>query len=311
MGKGSFNHYTALTCLIPVLIFCKMEEHKTIYGALMASNTTTINPNSSKFAKIFSVGIIILVAFYIFNPFVIVGPGERGVVMTFGQVSDDILGEGLHFRIPIMQKIKILDTKIQKSEGDGDAASKDMQQVSTRVAINYHLDPSKVAHTFQQIGNLDAVAERIILPAVHEAVKAATAKYTAEELIAKRQEVRDQIRKILDDRMKRSGVIVDEFSIINFKFSTEFENAIESKTTAEQLKLKAERDLERIRIEAEQKIATAKAEAEALLLQKANVSQELIELRKVEAQLKAIEKWDGRLPQVTGGSTPMIQLKTE
>jgi prohibitin 2 len=135
--------------------------------------------------------------------------------------------------------------------------------------------------------------------------------YTAEELVSRRQEVRDMIRSLLRERLSKNGVIVDEFSIVNFAFSREFSNAIEAKTTAEQLKLKAERDLDRIRIEGEQKITQAKAEAEALRLQKENVTENLIELRKIEMQQKAIDKWDGRLPQVTGGAMPFIDVKLE
>lgn len=252
-----------------------------------------------------------LLAIWILNPFVIIGPGERGVVLNFGAVQKEVMDEGLHLRVPIMQKVVIMDVKVQKGEGQGDAASKDLQQVTTNVALNYHLDPARVADTFQTVGTLAAVGDRIILPAVQESVKAATALYTAEELVSRRQEVRDKIRALLRERLNKNGVIVDEFSIVNFAFSREFSNAIEAKTTAEQLKLKAERDLERIRIEGEQKITGARAEAEALRLQKENVTENLIELRKIEMQQRAIEKWDGRLPQVTGGATPFIDIKME
>jgi len=258
---------------------------------------------------VIGIGSIFLI--WVLNPFVIVGPGERGVVMNFGAVQKDIMGEGLHLRVPIMQKIVIMDVKVQKGEGQGDAASKDLQQVTTNVAINYHLDPLRVGETFQTVGSLAAVGDRIILPAVQESVKAATALYTAEELVSRRQEVRDKIRNLLRDRLKTNGVIVDEFSIVNFAFSREFSNAIEAKTTAEQLKLKAERDLDRIRIEAEQKISSAKAEAEALRLQKEIVTENLIKLRQIEMQQKAIDKWDGKLPQVTGGAMPFIDIKPE
>jgi prohibitin 2 len=243
------------------------------------------------------------------NPFVVIGAGERGVVMNFGAVQKEILNEGLHIRIPIMQKVIIMNVQVQKGEGQGDAASKDLQQVTTNVAINYHLDPLKVAHVYQTIGTFNQVGERIILPAVSESVKAATAQYTAEELISKRQEVREKIRQLLLVRLAVYGVIVDDFSIVNFAFSREFSNAIESKTTAEQLKLKAERDLERIRIEADQKILQAQAEAESLRLQKENVTENLIKLRQIEMQQRAIEKWDGKLPQVTGAATPFIDLR--
>ena len=262
-------------------------------------------------ARIVAGGAVLLLGVWVLNPFVIVGPGERGVVINFGAVQKDIMGEGLHLRVPIMQRVVIMDVKVQKGEGQGDAASKDLQQVTTNVAVNYHLDPARVAETFQTVGSLEAVGERIILPAVQESVKAATALYTAEELVSRRQEVRDKIRLQLRERLTKNGVIVDEFSIVNFAFSEEFSNAIEAKTTAEQFKLKAERDLDRIRIEGEQKITGARAEAESLRLQKENVTADLIELRKIEMQQRAIEKWDGRLPQVTGGATPFIDIKSE
>lgn len=270
------------------------------------SREPTMNVNFVKYA-VMGFGALLLVL--ILNPFVVIGPGERGVVLNFGAVQKEVLGEGLHLRIPIMQKIVIMNVQVQKGEGQGDAASKDLQQVTTNVAINYHLDPNRVAYVYQTIGNFQAVGDRMILPAVSESVKAATAQYTAEELISKRQEVREKIRNLLLNRLATYGVIVDDFSIVNFAFSREFSNAIESKTTAEQLKLKAERDLERIRIESEQKMTQARAEAEALRVQKENVTENLIKLRQIEMQQRAIEKWDGKLPQVTGGATPFIDLR--
>ncbi len=264
---------------------------------------------NANFLKYAGMGVAALLLVLILNPFVVIGPGERGVVLNFGAVQKEVLGEGLHLRIPIMQKIVIMNVQVQKGEGQGDAASKDLQQVTTNVAINYHLDPNRVAYVYQTIGNFQAVGDRMILPAVSESVKAATAQYTAEELISKRQEVREKIRNLLLNRLATYGVIVDDFSIVNFAFSREFSNAIESKTTAEQLKLKAERDLERIRIESEQKMTQARAEAEALRVQKENVTENLIKLRQIEMQQRAIEKWDGKLPQVTGGATPFIDLR--
>ncbi len=147
------------------------------------------------------------------------------------------------------------------------------------------------------------------MPAVQEAFKATTAKYTAEELISKRPEVRDQISQFMKDRLLRHGITIDEFSIVNFRFSESFNQAIEAKTTAEQLKLKAERDLDRIKVEAEQKVASAKAEAESLRLQKQEITPDLLKLREIENQRLALEKWNGQLPQVTGGSVPMINIK--
>jgi regulator of protease activity HflC (stomatin/prohibitin superfamily) len=152
--------------------------------------------------------------------------------------------------------------------------------------------------------------ERIIDPAVQECVKAVTARFTAAELITQREKVRVEIQEMLKQRLQTYGIVVDDFSIVNFKFSDQFTQAIEAKQTAEQLALKAQRDLERVKVEAEQKITQAKAEAEALRLQKQNVTPELIKLRQIEATMKAIEKWDGHLPQITTGAVPFIDVST-
>ncbi len=252
------------------------------------------------------VGIIIAVILF-FRPFVQIGAGERGVVLNFGAVQDTVLGEGLHFRIPIMQTVIPVDVKVQKSESEAAAASSDLQDVSSTVALNYHIIPDKANIVYQTIGL--AFKERIIDPAVQEVVKAVTAKYTAEELITKRPAVSDAMKAALTDRLLANNISVDAFSIVGFSFSKGFMEAIEAKQTAEQLALKAKRDLERIKIEADQKVAAAKAEAEALRLQRANISADLIELRRIEANLKAIEKWNGIMPQVTGaGAVPFIGL---
>jgi len=274
-------------------------------------NTPSVQSQSGAIRAIKYVAIFIAALILIswLNPFVVINAGNRGVITTFGKVNPVVLEEGLHLRIPIMQQVAEINVQIQKGEGDGDAASRDLQQVHAKIALNYHLIPNRVAETYQAIGDLNSVGDRIIIPAVQEATKATTAKYTAEELISKRPEVRDQISQFMRDRLLRHGIQIDEFSIVNFRFSESFNQAIEAKTTAEQLKLKAERDLERIRVEAEQKIASAKAEAESLRLQKQEITPDLLKLREIENQRVALEKWDGRLPQVTGGSVPFINIK--
>lgn len=270
---------------------------------IVNQNTSTGAASAGRKLAIIVIALLLL---YWVAPFAIVGPGTRGVLTTFGKVSDEVYGEGIHFVIPFVQQMHRMDVRIQKGEGQGDAASKDMQSVHTTVALNYHIQPDQVAVVFRELGQ--SVGDRIIVPAVQEAVKAATAQYTAEELISKRPEVRERIKSLLTERLGKHGVAVDEFSIVNFAFSKSFNEAIEAKTTAEQLKLKAERDLARIRVEAEQKVASAKAEAESLALQKQQVTVELIRLREIENQRKAIEKWNGVLPNVTGGAVPFINV---
>lgn len=250
------------------------------------------------------IGIILVVLLFA-RPWVQIGAGERGIVLNFGAVQDKVLDEGLHFRIPIMQQVILMDVKVQKAETDTVAASKDLQDITSTLVLNYHIIPDKANIVYQSIGIF--FKERIIDPAILEVVKAVSAKYTAEELITKRPAVSEAMKEALTERLMEYNIAVDAFSIAAFSFSKIFTEAIESKQTAEQLALKAQRDLDRIKIEAKQTIAAAQAEAESLRLQRANISPDLIELRKIEANIKAIEKWNGILPNVTGaGAVPFI-----
>lgn len=249
-----------------------------------------------------------IIVLFMLNPFVIVGAGERGVVLNFGAVQPVVLEEGIHFRIPIMQKVVKIDVKVHKSETGAEAASKDLQDIRSTIAVNYHILAEKANWVYQNLGV--EFKGRIIDPAVQEVVKAITAKYNAVELITQREKVRDEIKGLLKSRLLTYSIVVDDFSIVNFKFTQQFEQAIEAKQTAEQLALKAQRDLERIKIEADQKIASAKAEAESLRLQKENVTPQLLRLRQIEASIKAIEKWDGHLPKVSSGAVPFIDMRS-
>lgn len=258
------------------------------------------------------IAMTILIGFFglliILSSFYTIGAGERGVELTFGKPDMQSVGEGLHFKYPLAQTVKKFEVKTQKIEVDADASSKDLQDVQTRVALNYHLKPDSVPRLYQEIG-VD-YKSRIIDPAIQESVKSVQALFTAQELVSKRSEVRRQIQSFLDERLDKYYIEVDDFNIVNFQFSEEFDKAIEEKVTAEQQKLKAAMDLERIKIEADQEIARAKAEAESLRLQKNEISQELLTLRSIEVQSQAIEKWDGKLPMVTGGAMPFVSLES-
>jgi regulator of protease activity HflC (stomatin/prohibitin superfamily) len=260
--------------------------------------------------KAMLVGLVVLAAIVgllMMNPFVKIGAGERGVVMNFGAVQDSVFDEGLHFIIPIVQQVVKVDVKIQKSQTDAVAASADIQETRSTIALNYHISSEKANWVYQNIGI--QFKNRIIDPAVQEVVKAVTARYTAVDLITKRDQVREEIRQLLKERLLNYNIIVVDFAIVDFQFSEQFSRAIEDKQAAEQRALKAERDLDRIKIEAEQKVTQATAEAEALRLQKQNISKDLIELRKIEASIMAIEKWDGRMPKVTAGAMPFVDVK--
>ena len=255
-----------------------------------------------KMGKIFAKIAIALVVFIILlGSFGTVGAGERGILLQFGAVQDKVFDEGLYFKIPFIQKVVKMDVKIQKDEIPASASSKDLQVVTSKIALNYHLDPGSVNTIWQEVGKNYNI--RIIAPSIQEGVKAVTAKFTAEELITKREEVKEQIKANLADRLLEHAIIVDEFNIIDFEFSAAFNEAIESKVKAEQLKLKADRDLERIKIEKEQVIAAAQGKAEAIKIEAQALSQNA---RVVE--LRWIEKWNGEVPTYWGGATPFIGI---
>lgn len=248
--------------------------------------------------------IIFLVLFLMFNPFVIIKAGERGVVLNWGAVSDKIFNEGIHFRIPIMQKIAVLDVKTVKHEVKSIAYSKDIQTVDATIALNYRLKSEDVNKLWQEIGK--DYEMRIIDPAIQESIKATTAKFTAQDLIEKRNEVKDEIKKALTERLFGRYIIVEDFSIVNFDFSDAYEIAVEAKQVAQQSALKAENDLKRIEVEAEQRVAQAKAEAEAIKIQAESIS---AQGGAEYVNLKAIEKWNGALPTYTlGNSVPFVNI---
>jgi len=253
--------------------------------------------------EIAMVVIIILAVFAILTSMTIVRAGQRGVVLTLGAVSDTVFDEGLHFKIPFfIQRVKKMDVRIQKDEVFASAASKDLQVVTSTIALNYHLDPASVNRVWQEVGKEHVT--RIIAPAIQEAVKATTAKFTAEELITKRENVKEMIKNSLAERLIIRGIIVDEFNIVNFDFSRSFNEAIEMKVTAEQLKLKADRDLQRIEIEKEQMITAAQGKAEAIRIE-ANA----LKSNPQVVELRWIEKWNGQVPIYWGQASPFIGLK--
>jgi regulator of protease activity HflC (stomatin/prohibitin superfamily) len=246
--------------------------------------------------------VVVLVAI---SSYFSIEAGDRGIVLRFGEVNR-VVDPGARFKIPFAEEVVRMTVRVQKTTTKTEAASRDLQNVQTTMVLNFSIDPAKSGEIYSTIGlNYN---ERVIDPAVKESFKAAAARYTAEELISKREQLKTEVRNFLRERLNIYGINVVELSITDFEFSAEFNRAIESKQTAEQNALRAKRDLERIKVEAQQKIASAQAEAEALRLQRQVISKELIELRRIEAQMKAIEKWDGKLPNVTGGAVPFVQL---
>jgi prohibitin 2 len=243
-------------------------------------------------------------------PFASVPAGHRGLVVLFGNPQAKVLEPGLNVVNP-MAHVVLLSTQTQKTEIKGEAASHDLQAVHTTIVANYHLNTDRVAELYSRIG-MDYENKVLVGPG-QDSFKAATSHYTADQMITKREDVRQEILASMRAKVQSlsdNTVVVDDLFITNFDFAPTFNHAIEAKQEAEQLALKAQRDLERIKIEAAQKVATAEAEAAALRAQKDQITPELIQLRQTQNQLAAIGKWDGKLPvsMIPGAALPFVNV---
>jgi regulator of protease activity HflC (stomatin/prohibitin superfamily) len=247
----------------------------------------------------------LLLLLTLFKPFVIINAGERGVVMQFGEVQGRVLNEGIHVISPVITTVKILSVRVQKHQFPTQAASRDLQDVFADVALNWHIEPTKANIIFQQIGDEIQVVQRIINPAVEEVLKAVMAKYTAEEIITKRGEVKAEVDETLSQRLASYQIAVDDISLVNVHFSERFSEAVEAKQIAEQEAKRAEFIAQKAAVEAEAEVNRARGQAEAQRLVRETITPELL-------QKLAIERWDGHFPTVLGGdgSIPLINIDT-
>jgi len=233
-----------------------------------------------------------------------VDTGYRGVKTRFGKVVSDSLTSGLYFCVPFIEEVAEVEVREQKMTMETSASSRDLQTIQSRIAINFRPTPDAAHQLFEEVGV--SYEKRILSPAVEETAKAVTAKYTAEELITKRTQVRDEMEKMLSSRVVANHISITKFNIVNFEFSRSFNNAIEAKQTAEQEALRASNILRRIKVEADQKIETAielkaAAEAQAQQILAEVVNRDVITLR-------AVEKWDGVMPKFTGDTLPFVSF---
>ncbi|MBR5271994.1 MAG: prohibitin family protein [Clostridia bacterium] len=244
---------------------------------------------------VISVIVAIVALVIIVNCFTIVNAGHTGVVVTLGKVNDGVLQEGLHFKIPFVQQVVKIDNRISKLEVTTEAFSKDLQTVSTTLAINYRVDSAMSFSLYKNVGaDFQSV---LVVPAVNEVLKAITARYTAEESVTNRSLISDGLIEGLNEKLNASGLYITDVNIINFDFSEAFINAIEEKQVAQQQLLKAETEkqtaITNAEAEAEAIRIKAEAEAEANNVIKESLNEDII-------RSKFYEKWDGKLPQAMG-----------
>ncbi|HHO51427.1 MAG TPA: prohibitin family protein [Deltaproteobacteria bacterium] len=242
----------------------------------------------------------------------VVDSGYMGVRTKWGSVDDTPVEAGLYWNMPFRDQIVPMDARVLKKESSATASSRDLQVVTTIIALNYRIERDKAAVVYSEIGRLADVDSRIIDPVLQEAVKTATARYNAEELITKRPEVKAAIVEYVTEVLARSNLIVVDLNIVNFEFDAQYQQAVEAKQVAEQQAQAATNDLRRIEVEAKQAEASARGRANAMLVEakaeaerqellKGTVSDQLVEL-------EAVRRWNGVLPQVTSGGGTLVEL---
>lgn len=247
--------------------------------------------------------IIVFIISVVFESFTIVPPGHVGVQVTMGTVNPVALQSGVNFVNPI-SSVRNVEIRVKRADlKEAQAGTKDLQSVHTDIVIQYRMSPEKVPTIYSQFGlNVD---DKILGPGVNEAFKAVTAHYNSEELITKRDQVSTEILNHVRAKVAPFDIDVQGISLVNFGFSAEYQKAIEAKVIATQQKQKAEQDLERIKVEAQSRIAQAEGEAKAIAIQASAIQNQG---GAAYVQLKAIEKWDGNLPNVMSGAMPFINV---
>jgi len=245
---------------------------------------------------------------------VIVQAGHRGVVLYLGTVENRVLGEGVHFVIPFAEQVIPLEVRTLKYQAEATAASNDLQQVQTVIALNYHLNPADVNKVYQQLG--PDYADRVIAPTIQESVKASVAKYNAEELITKRAIVKDVIASAIRNSLSAKDIVVETIFITDFSFSPAFSSQVEDKVVAFQKYLTELNNLRGIQVVANQTVVQAQAQAKANIAKASGESQAIkiitSQLRQDPQYLQwqAINRWNGQLPFSLGGqgAVPFFQL---
>jgi regulator of protease activity HflC (stomatin/prohibitin superfamily) len=256
--------------------------------------------------------VILLILFILaWGMFVIVPAGHRGIVLWWGSVEKRVMGEGFNLKAPIAERVIKIDVRVRPHPfKEIDAASKEYQMVKLTGMMNFHIDPSYVNDLYQKVG-LD-FADKVIDPAFNDFVKEVVPNYPITEILPKREEIRKRAMGKLGDNLARYHIIVDDIYFANIRFTPEYEKAIEAKQVAQQQVETQRQVLAQREIEAQQKVASAKGEAESILVvaqgqAKANDALSR-SISSILVQYKSIEKWNGTLPQVSGGGIPIIDL---
>ena len=253
------------------------------------------------------IGVVVLAIITIFASITTVPTGYVGIKTRFGKVQEDVINEGFNFKTPFIEKIVKIDCKTKKIETSAESSTKDMQNVSASIAVNYNVKKDTANILYKEVGK--DYEDIIINPSIQESIKSIMAQYTAEELITKRSEVSNKIQEALINKIKDRGFEITEFNVTNIDFSEEYDKAIEAKAVKQQEVISAQADYEKQKIQNEKEISMAEKDAKVMELQNQQITDKTLELKRLEVQQKLIEKWNGALPTTTlGENIPMLNI---
>ena len=258
------------------------------------------------FGKLFLPATLVAIAAMALSAFFIVPPGEVAIKTRLGSIVDSY-SEGLHFKLPFVESVTRFSIQIQRANIKTQAFSKDLQTMNVHLVVNHRIQKETAVSIFRNLG--PNYVENIVDPAVQEVFKAIAARYSAERVISERNELVMEINKEVKERLTQKEIIVTDISVVDLDFTEQFLKAVEDKQVADQQAQMAGKLVEKAKRDAEQQIAKSRGEAEALRMQREQVTPQLIELRKVDAQLKAIEKWNGVLPGYVCAVVPFISIE--
>jgi prohibitin 2 len=261
-----------------------------------------------------TVALLVVLLILLGGSIVVVEAGRTGVVLTFGRVSPVVMQEGIHLKIPFAQKVVTINNRIVKTEVTTEAFSKDLQTVSSVIAVNYHINKSASAEIYKEVGL--GYEDVLVMPSINEVLKAVTANYTAQQLVSQRNDVSVLLDDNLNAKLNQYGIMVDDLNIINWDFSEEYITAIEAKQVAEQNLIKTRTEQEQALViantEAQKQVIAAQAEADKIKLlanataeSNRTISESLNDLL---IRYETLQKWDGQLPQVTNGSNTLVDI---
>lgn len=275
---------------------------------------------SLKMTRASIVVVVVVIALLIVNPFYKIPSGYCGVLLNFGSVRAPALGPGLHMAIPVYQQIVLVSTQPQTLTSKESAATHDLQDVHTSVAVTFHIAPADALTFYENFRSIETLGRRIIGPVVSNDVKAITANYNAEELITKRDIVDSQIKELIIKSLQRYHLTIEAVNTANFAFSHAYAQAIEAKQVAQQEALQAQYTLQQTRISSQQQVVQAKAQADATIEAAQGQAKAMLVTAQAQSkanalvsqsltpallQQKALDRWNGTMPTYLTGDAPL------